>query len=141
MSLVKVRYTLPGPDQVPQWIDEDLLDWDAPYDLAAAPIGGARAVDSRLVAHTGDRLPTDFAYTASGNLYAISPEKLDVDYFKIKARLHYADEIWRGPKHLKLSYALLTATTPLAGQCVVPASIVCAVKELRWYDAHGRPLE
>ena len=130
-SLVRVRCTLPGGEV--KWIEKELLDYDAPFDLAPQDITGSRAVDSPFVAHTGDRLPTSYAYTLNGNLHATTPEALEVQYFRLKALLRHADQVWRGGRYLKLNFALIGGTEPLRGQCVVPAVIVCAVRELRWY--------
>lgn len=138
-SLVRVRCTL--PDGKVEWIDQDLLDYDAPFDLPPQEVSGSRAVDSPLVAHTGDRLPTSYVYTLTGNLHATSPQKLELRYFQIKSLLRYADQVWRGERFLNLSFAVIGGTEPLRGQCVVPAAIACAVSELRWYDKDGVPLE
>lgn len=134
-SLVKIRCTLPGGEV--QWIEKELLDYDAPFDLTPQEVVGSRAVDSPLVIHTGDRLPTAYAYTLSGSLYATSPEALETQYFRLKRWLRVADQVWRGGRYLKLSFAAIGGTEPLRGQCVIPAGIVCAVSELRWYAVQG----
>ena len=138
-SLVRLRCRLPGGDIV--WLDQDLLDYDAPFDLAPQEPSGSRAVDSPVVAHTGDGIPTSYVYTLTGHLHATDPEKLELRYFQIKALLRYADQVWRGGRFLNLSFAVIGGTEPLRGQCVVPAAIACAVKELRWYDKDGVALE
>ena len=138
-SLVRLRCTL--PDGKEAWLDQDLLDYDAPFDLTPQEPSGSRAVDSPFVAHTGDGIPTSYVYTLTGHLHATDPEKLELRYFQIKALLRYADQVWRGGRFLNLSFAVIGGTEPLRGQCVVPAAIACAVKELRWYDKDGVPLE
>lgn len=147
-SLVRVRCTLPGgsplrdnPDDPVVWLDTDLLDFDAPFDLTPQAPSGARAVDSYLVVHTDDGRPTDFGYTASGNLYATTPRELDTKYFRIKRLLKYADQVWRGDRYLNVKGALIGGTEPLRGQCVVPAAIACRVTDLHWYDEEGVILE
>lgn len=134
-----MRCTLPGLGI--RWIEHELLDYDAPYDLTPQAVGGSRAVDSRLVAHTGDWLPTEYAYTLTGNLHARTPQALEAEYFRLKSWLRYADQAWRGERYLKLSRGLIGGGQPLRGQCVVPAPIVCAVRELRWYRQGEVPLE
>lgn len=142
MSLIRAHIARAGVRTgESDWIVGDLLDYDAPFDLTPAGVGGARAADSPVVAHTGDRLPTTYAYTATGNLHARTPEELQTLYFRLKRQLRHADQIWRGDRFLKIAYALIGGTEPLRGQCVVPAPIVCAVRDLRWYDKLGRPLE
>ena len=141
-SLVRIRCAPPpelrdNPDDPVVWLDTDLLDFDAPFDLTPQAPSGARAVDSHLVVHTDDGRPTEFGYTANGHLYARSPEELDTKYFRIKRLLKYADQVWRGDRYLKVKGALIGGTEPLRGQCVVPAAIACRVTDLRWYDEEG----
>lgn len=134
-SLVRVRCTL--PEGKVQWIEKELLDYDAPFDLAPQEPSGSRAVDSPFVAHTGDGIPTSYVYTLTGHLHATSPEALDAQYFRLKRWLRVADQVWRGDRFLRVSFAVIGGTEPLRGQCVVPAAIACAVKELRWYTVLG----
>ncbi|MBB5234482.1 hypothetical protein [Deinococcus budaensis] len=143
MSLVRIHFRQAGllAGETKPWLGDDLRDYDAPFDLESPPVGGARAADSRIVAHTGDNLPTVYAYTATGHLHATSPEALQTLYFKVKRQLRHADEIWRGDRYLKIAGATLGGREPLRGQCVVPAPIVCRVVDLRWYDKLRRPLE
>ncbi|MDL2342555.1 hypothetical protein QOL99_00130 [Deinococcus sp. MIMF12] len=141
MSLIRIHIApaglLPGESE---WLDAELLDYDAPFDLQAAPVEGGRAVDSVVVRHTGDRLPTSYAYTATGYLYGRSDTELDALYWRVKRQLAHADQIWRGERYLKVGGATLAGGEPLRGQTVVPAPIVCQVTELRWYRANGTPL-
>lgn len=142
MSLVRIHISAEGLRTGElEWLERELLDYDAPFDLQAPPVGGSRAVDSVLVAHTGDRITTGYAYTATGRLHAKTPQELEVLYWRVKRQLKYADQIWRGDRYLKIAGAVIAGETPGRGQTFVPAPIVARVKELRWYDAQGRALE
>ncbi len=123
------------------WLTDELTRYSAPYDLLPPSVTGSRAVDSSSVAHTGDGRTTTYAYTATGDLSATTPERLDVKYFRTKRLLRYADQVWRADRFLKLAGATIGGADPLRGQVVVPAPIVCAVSDLRWFDSKGRPLE
>ncbi|CAM3265692.1 hypothetical protein DESA109040_05860 [Deinococcus saxicola] len=138
-GLIRIRCTLPGAGVV--WLVDDLTRYSAPFDLTPPTTTGSRAVDSAVVAHTGDGRTTVYAYTATGDLAATTPQGLDTKYFKTKRLLRYADQVWCADRYLNIAGATLGGLDPLRGQTVVPAPIVCAVTDVRWHDAKGRPLE
>lgn len=119
------------------FIDDELRAFIGPYDFEPPPVSGRRAPDSKIVHHTGDRLPTTFAYTITGTLSAVTPDALEALYWKLKRELKTVVRVWRGPRYFECAYGVMGGGTPRRGETSVDIAIVFAISRLAWFDANG----